>query len=457
MERTALKKIIEWNRYRTKPLIIYGARQIGKTYLIKKLFAERFYKNNYVYIDFKQDDDIRTFVLSGGANGGSVCDAKKIIEYISLRKNIKISSKTLLIFDESQEALPIITSLKYFKQDYPKIPVIVSGSMVRLKIKREIRINNQQHGEGFFFPIGAVEEMQMYPMSFEEFLLNYNSTLLDKIHEAYSNKKPLENFVHEIAVDALYKYLLVGGMPENVEMFLNGRSLIDVRKNISSIFNNYLNDMELYQVSTESIVRSKLIFNNIYMEINKESKNFRASLLDSKLKTRDLLSPIDWLVTSGVILKSNQTKELVSIPLCSDNESNYRIYMMDTGFLAFQSSINMATFIDKNSRNTLSGAFFENYVACELNSHGFPLFYWKGKHDSEFEFLVKDSFDIIPLDVKKGRGTLNSLNKFKDHNRYKYSVKVSLNNYGYDENTNVMTIPLYMLFEYLNELNKQNI
>ncbi len=155
------------------------------------------------------------------------------------------------------------------------------------------------------------------------------------------------------------------------------------------------------------------------MELNKESKNFRASLLNPRFKSRDLISPIDWLVTAGVIIKSKQTKEFVTCPLSTDDESNYRIYLMDTGFLAYQSQINMATFIDKNIRNTLSGVFFENYVACELNSYGFPLFYWKGKNDAEFEFLIHDSGLIIPIDVKKGRGTLNSLIKFQNHNKYK--------------------------------------
>ena len=140
-------------------------------------------------------------------------------------------------------------------------------------------------------------------------------------------------------------------MPENVKMYLEGKSIVNIRKNIISIFNDYLNDMDLYQVSSESIIRSKLIFNNIYRELNKESKNFKASLIEKNLKSRDLVSPIDWLVTAGAIYKSEQVKEVVTLPFSPDNESNYRLYLMDSGFFAYQSDINMSTFVDKNARN----------------------------------------------------------------------------------------------------------
>lgn len=282
--KNLFRKIINWNQNRRKPLMISGARQIGKTYLIKELFAERYYKNNYIYIDFKYDDDLRNFVCGDGKNNTGTCNAKKIIEYIEARENIKITNKTLLIFDEIQEALPLITSLKYFKQDFKDIPLIVSGSMVSIKLKREKNIANQNSKERFFFPVGCVQEIYMYPMNFEEFLLNYNKILYNKILESYKNKTPLSIEIHNLALDTLYKFLLVGGMPENVELFLENESLVTIRENTISLFNNYLNDMQLYQASKESIIRSKMIFNNIYAELNKESKNFKASLLDKDLK-----------------------------------------------------------------------------------------------------------------------------------------------------------------------------
>jgi len=451
MERKCLSKIIEWNNNRKKPLVVFGARQIGKTYLIKDIFAERFYENNYIYIDFKKDTDVREFI-NGNGEIKPVVDAKKIVEYISLREKRMINKNTLLIFDEIQECLPFITSLKYFKQDLNEIPVIATGSMVRIKIKRKQKIYNQKKEEGFFYPIGAISELYMFPVTFEEFLYNENKILYDKINNSYLKKIPLDSSVHEMALNLLYKYFLIGGMPENVQMYLENNSLLLIRNNIKSIFNDYLNDMDLYQVSSESIVRSKMIFNSLYRQLNKESKNFKPSLLETGFRTRDLISPIDWLITSGIVYKSEQLKEQITIPFKGESDSNYRLYMMDLGFLAYQSDINMSTFINKQTRNELSGAFFENYVASELISHNFSLFFWKGKNDAEFEFIINDNEKIVPIDVKKGKGKLNSLTKFKEHNKFDYAVKVSSNNYGYDSNNNIETIPLYMLFAYLNDL-----
>lgn len=455
MERLALADIIEWNKTRTKPLMVYGARQVGKTYLIKDIFAERYYEGNYIYIDFKSDDSAREFVCGDGKGREATSNAKKIMEYLSLRENREINDKTLLIFDEVQEALPIVTALKYFKQDFPNVPVIVSGSMVLIKLKRQIKIANQLKKEGFFLPVGSLQELFISPMSFEEFLINRNAALYQAINDAYASKKPLDDSIHELALNELYHFLLVGGMPEDVGLFLNGASLINVRKNMVSLFDDYLNDMELYQASGESIVRSKRIFNSIYSELNRESKDFRASLIDKKLKTRDLFSPIEWLVTAGAVYKAEETKERVTIPLRSDNESNFRLYMMDNGFLAYQSGINMSTFVDHDERNSLSGVFLENYVACELSSKRFPLFYWKGKNNAEFEFLLMEGNSVTPIDVKKGRGALNSLEKFKAHNHCAKAIKFSKNNYGYDEKSGIETIPLYMVYAYLNDLRRR--
>ncbi len=455
MERNALKKIIEWNEMRMKPLVVYGARQIGKTYLIKDIFAERYYKDNYIYIDFKKDDDARLFINGNGKNS-SIVDAKKIIEFLSLRENRPIDKNTLLIFDEIQEALPIITSLKYFKQDFRDIPVIASGSMVRIKLKRQHKIDRQQNSEGFFFPVGAIEEIVMHPLSFDEFLFNCNKLLYAKIMDAYKTKTPLDQEIHEMALDVLYKYLLVGGMPENVQMFLDKEPLVKIRENIISIFDDYLNDMDLYQVSSESIVRSKLILKSIYQQLNKESKNFKASLLDKKLKTRDLKSPIEWLLTAGVVYQSEQVKEKVTLPFSPTDGSNFRLYLMDLGFLAYQSGINMSTFVNPAIKNTLSGVFFENYVANELEAKNIPLFFWKGKDNAEFEFLLHNQNKIIPLDAKKEKGKLSSIKKFKQLNEYTYCVKTSASNYGYDKENKILTIPLYMFFAYLNDLKERN-
>ena len=455
MQRIALEKLIEWNnKKKRKPLVVYGARQIGKTFLLKDIFAETYYKGKYLYIDFKKDDEARTFI-NGGANGAGVCDAKAIISHFEYRERMKISSETLLIFDEVQEALPILTSLKYFKQDFPEIPVLASGSMVRMKIKRATTIANQRKTEGFFFPVGAIWEFNLYPVTFEEFILNYDSRLYEEIKKAYAERRPMDEYLHKLALNALYHFLLVGSMPENVQSFLDGDSLIDIKENTEAIFNNYLNDMELYQASPTSIVRSKMVFSNIYSQLAKESKDFRPSLLEKDLKTRDVRTPVDWLVTAHVVHRSFETSEVVTTPLKEKDESNYRLYLLDNGLLAHESDMSMLNFVDPAHRNDLSGVFFENYVACELIAKGFKLFYWKGKRGSEFEFLIEDDGQIVPIDAKKGRGDLHSLDAFRNHNSNKKAIKVSANNFGVDETKGVVTIPLYMFFAYLNEVNEK--
>lgn len=452
MERLALKKLIEWNgKKKRKPLVIYGARQIGKTYLIKDIFAETYYKGKYLYVDFKKDEEARAFI--NGADGrSSVCDAKAIIAHFELRERMKIGPDTLLIFDEVQEALPILTSLKYFKQDFPDIPVLASGSMVRMKIKRQATIANQHGSEGFFFPVGAIRELNLYPVSFEEFIMNYNPALYEAIKSAYAERRPLDEFLHRLSLDALYKFLLVGSLPENVQSFLDGESFVEIKENIDAIYGNYLNDMELYQASPSSIVRSKMVFANIYSQLAKESKDFRPSLLEKDLKNRDVRTPVDWLVTAHVVHRSFQTSEVVTLPLREKDENNYRLYLLDNGLLAHESGVSMLSFVDPNHRNEVSGVFFENYVACELVAYGFKLFYWAGKRGAEFEFLIEEDGQIVPIDAKKGRGDLHSLDAFRNHNSNKKAVKVSANNFGIDEGRGILTLPLYMLFAYLSEV-----
>ena len=458
MDRLALQELINWNNsINRKPLMIYGARQVGKSYLMKDIFAENYYKNNYIYIDLKKDNEFRDFILYGGKDKSSIVDAKTIIEYLSLRAMKRIDESTLIIFDEAQECLPIITALKYFKQDFPRIPVMISGSMVRIKIKREQQNDRKHKDESFFFPVGGYSKITIYPLTFEEFLLNYNNALYNKVREAYLNKKILDDSLHQMAMDALYTYLLVGGMPESVSMYLKNHDLLEARRNNINLFEDYLSDMDLYQASKESIVRSKIIFDSIYAQLDKDQKNFKSSLVGKNLKTRDIRSPLDWLNLANIVYESKQVKLVVSYPLKEDNDYNYRLYLFDNGLFTYQSKINMANFIDSNAKNTLSGLLFENYIASELKANGIPLFFWKGKDDYEFEFLVECNNRIIPIDVKKSTGVLKSLKKYKENNKCDLAIKFSQNNYGYDEVNKILTVPLYQAFMAIKDIKESKL
>lgn len=439
MERLALQKLIDWNNNkRRKPLIVWGARQVGKTYLVKELFSETYYKKSYIYIDCKKEDEIRNFC-------SETANAEKIIEYISLSKGRQINKNTLLIFDEVQECPNIISSLKYFCQDFREIPIIATGSMVRIKLQRETHKRGPTENDKFLFPVGKINQITIYPMTFDEFLMNSNRMLYNIVKKSYENKQPLESKIHELALEQVYKYMLVGGMPEAVEAYIDDNNLLEAREILKVLYDNYLSDMELYQASQEAVLRSRTLFQNIYRELNKESKNFSPGLIEEKSKTRDFATSIQWLTMAHIINQSFQLKEHITMPLIPDSESNFRLFLGDIGMFSYQSGINAASFISNERDNTLSGIFFENYVANELIAKEHKLFYWRGKTSAELEFIIESNNKLYPLDVKKGRGTLNSLKKFSNHNKFEYAIKVSRNNYGYDSEQKLLTVPLYFI------------
>ena len=439
MERTALQNLIDWNNNkRKKPLIVWGARQVGKTYLIVELFAKKYYKNNYLYIDCKAEDEIRAFC-------SETANAQKIIEYISLLKGKQINENTLLIFDEVQECPNIISALKYFCQDFREIPVIATGSMVRIKLQRETKKRGSKEVDKFLFPVGKINQITIYPMTFDEFLLNSNEVLYNTIKKAYENKTALDAKIHDLAMEQVYKYLLIGGMPEAVEVYIEDDNIFESREILKVLYDNYLSDMELYQASQEAVLRSRTLFQNIYKELNKESKNFSPGLLEEKSKTRDFATSIQWLTLAHVVNQSFQLKEHVTLPLLPDSDSSFRLFLGDIGMFSYQSGINAASFISSERENTLSGIFFENFVANELIAKQLKLFYWRGKTSAELEFIIESDNKLYPIDVKKGKGTLNSLRKFSDHNKFEFAIKVSKNNYGYNAEQKLLTIPFYFI------------
>ena len=437
MDRNAMRDIVRWNaKKKRKPLVVWGARQVGKTYLVKDMFAETYYAGNYLYIDFKKEDEIRDFC-------DRTANAKKIIEYISLHTGRKITADTLLIFDEIQECSNIISALKYFCQDFPEIAVIATGSMVRIKMHRETHKRGVPGPEKHLFPVGKIDQITIYPLTFDEFLLNHNRFLFDTVQVAYREKRALGAEIHALAMDEVYRYLLIGGMPEAVAVYIDDGDSYEAREVLKALYDNYLSDMDLYQASPEAILRSRAVFANIYRELNRESKNFSPGLLTEKSKTRDYISAIQWLEMAHVVNQSWQLKEHITMPLMKEEDSSFRLFLGDIGMFSYQSGINAASFISSERENTLSGIFFENFAANELIAKGNKLFYWKGKSSAELEFIVESNNALYPVDVKKGRGVLNSLSKFSNHNKYTAAIKVSSNNYGYAPEQRLLTIPFY--------------
>lgn len=442
MERRYLKDLIKWrDDPRRKPLMVWGARQVGKTYLVKDIFAERYYGNSYIYIDCKEEPDFCRYCESHHK-------ASDVLRYISLAKNKDVNQSTLLIIDEAQECPSVITMMKYMCQDYTEIPMIVTGSMVRIRIKRKKRGVSDN---SFLFPVGKINEITVTPLSFDEYLYNRNRRMYDSVVEHYSRKEPMEKELHEMAVGIFYEYLLIGGMPESVSAFLETDSFNKSRKVLKELYGNYLADMDLYQASPESIIRTRAIFSKIYTLLNRESKNFSPSIVEKGARGREMMSPIDWLTEARVINVCRKIEGRVTIPL-TETDNTFRVYMADIGMFSYQSAVDPLSFISDDGRNMLAGIFYENFAAQELKSRGLDLFYWKGSRNSEFEFILGKNDHAIPVDVKKGRGPMNSLKCFKETNGFDYAVKVSRNNYGFDESRRVLTIPFYELFLFADQM-----
>ena len=256
-------------------------------------------------------------------------------------------------------------------------------------------------------------------------------------------------------IDDFRTYMFIGGMQEVVDAFLAHKDKLSafkiVNKKIKEIYDDYLDDMGLYQTSTESIIRSRLVYNDIYKQLNKENKNFKISQTVENVKNRDMVNPYFWLTTANIVLQAYCLKEKVTSPLIKEDNSLFRMYLSDVGMFTYQSGLKYESFlIDKD--NSLSGIYYENYVATELTARRINLFYWKGKRDSELEFIIDVDQNIIPIDVKKGKSKLNSLDEFRIHNKKNIAIKVSSNQYGYNDDKQLLTLPFYYLSFYLDSV-----
>lgn len=250
MYRKKAEELIRWKNdpYR-KPLLIYGGRQVGKTYLVRDIFAKENYQK-VLYIDLAEDASARRFIKNH-------VNAGEIIQYLSIQKNTIIDSDTLLIFDEIQECMPLITALKYFCQDYREIPVIATGSMVRIRLKQiedgAIRKDPEiQEDTVFLFPVGKVDEIDLYPMTFSEFLFVRNTAFYNFLQTSWKERKEISQEYHDLGMKYFFEYMLIGGMPEAVDIFIQTGSYQRALMTLRNIYSNYLNDMSLYQISSES-------------------------------------------------------------------------------------------------------------------------------------------------------------------------------------------------------------
>ena len=430
MKRLIIDQLIKWKDSPSrKPLLLKGARQVGKTYTL--LDFGRNYYENVVYLHFEGNAEILKKIFASDLN------PKRIIEEISVyAKQTILPNKTLIIFDEIQALEEALTSLKYFYEEAPEYHIVAAGSLLGLAIK----------GGKFSFPVGKVDMLTLYPLTFEEFLLATNNDfLIEKIKESYISLKPLADIYHNLALDLYRKYLVVGGYPEVVKTYLETSDFDSVRSIQANISDSYIADMAKYATTNET-VRSIAIFNTLPAQLAKENTKFQYALIKSNARAKDYVLSLRWLKTSSVVLENVKVTE-GKLPLSVYEEiDSFKIYYSDVGLLCFKSGILPQDIIVNSSiSDKARGLLAENYVAEQLAANEYRLNYWESNGKAEVDFVIRQNDSAIPLEVKSTDNVrARSLRIYVQKYSPTYSIRVSTKNFGFENG--IKSIPLYALF-----------
>lgn len=427
MKRKIYKELLEWkNLGKNKlPLILYGARQVGKTYIVNE-FGKNNYKN-MVYVNFEQDEKIIPYFDASIA-------PKDIIRILEDFYNTKITQEdTLIFFDEIQNCNRALTSLKYFAEQAPGYDIISAGSLLGVSINRE----------KYSFPVGKVIIKTVYPLDFEEFLLALNKEILiERIKESFENNIPLNEGLHKEALDLYKEYLIVGGMPMVLNSYIeriNNMKYTDIQ---SLILSAYTADMAKYTDNSQS-VKTISAYESIPSQLGKENKKFQYTMIQKGARASMFGESIDWLLNAGVILKCDKTTRGDVPPNMYIDMSAFKVYMSDIGLLSNKSKITRNNLDEYNQ--IYRGAITENYVACQLKSNGYELFYWESSNNSEVDFVIIKDEKIIPIEVKSSeKNKSKSLNTFINKYNPEYSIRISSKNFGFENN--IKSVPLYATF-----------
>lgn len=429
MKRKAMEDLIMWkNKKNRKPLLLYGARQVGKTYLVKD-FASKYFED-IIYVNFETNNIISKIIDEN-------ISPEYIIKNLEIAFNKKINKDTTLIFfDEIQRNTRALTSLKYFYEEAPEYYVIGAGSLLGVHINKK----------DFSFPVGKVEFLTIYPLSFDEFLINTkNDLLLEKIKECFIKNEQMPTLLHEQALELYYDYLIIGGMPEVVNEFINSNSVMTAIDYQKSIIESYKSDITKYSEVTDA---PKIIatFDSIPVQLAKKNKKFQYKLVQKGGTSSIFGDSINWLINSGIANKCVKTK--IGLPLKMYEElDSFKLYMNDVGLLTNLSEFPIYLIKNREAVNELMiGMLTENYVASSLKYNGLNLNYWKNEFDSELDFILQSEKGlIIPLEVKSSKNTKSkSLTNYINEYKPKYGIRVSSKNFGFKNN--IKSVPLYAVF-----------
>lgn len=424
MERLIMEKLKKWkeSNYR-KPLILKGARQVGKTYILKQFGKENY--ENVAYFNFDHDENLQKLFEN-------TKNPKRILEQLTFAFGKAIlPEKTLIIFDEIQECPNALNSLKYFEEEANEYHIVCAGSLLGIRLSHTS------------FPVGKVEFLNMYPMTFSEFLNADNCENLVEFMKSIDKIEKIPEIIANQLEEKLKAYFIVGGMPETVFSWVNEKDIERVNSIQENILKSYESDFAKHVENSEAN-KISLIWNSIPSQLAKENKKFLYQTIKQGARAREYENALNWLNDANLISKVYNVKK-PDFPLKAYNDlSCFKIYMNDIGLLRRMSNLDSRIVIEGNRLfEEFKGAFTENFIQNTLkciydNEVNYFTF-----DKNEIDFIIQTKNKIVPLEVKSNRSTNNSsLTIFNQKNNNELSVRFSMNNLSKDEK--VLNIPLYL-------------
>ena len=429
MYRKIMRYLEAWkNSPHRKPLILQGARQVGKTYAV--LEFGRTHYDNVAYFNFETSPRLaQTF-----AEDISPDYLIPVLSHIAGQTIVR--ERTLIVLDEVQLCERALTSLKYFCEDAPEYHIIVAGSLLGVAVNRE----------AFSFPVGKVDMKTMYPMDMEEFLLAVGEeALAQRIRACFDTDTPLPAALHEAAMQRYRQYLTVGGMPECVLQYAQTQDQVLVRHTQDTILAGYLNDMSKYNTQNE-IKKTRLVYDNVTVQLSKKNTRFQYKLIKKGARAAEFENALEWLCLSGVISRVYRAEQ-VKKPLENYRDSDaFKVYVSDLGLLCAKKNLAAADILYMSEElNDFKGGMAENYAQTQLIANGYQTYYWESDRGAEVDFVIQREVRLIPIEVKSADNTrAKSLKVYMDTFAPDYAIKLSARNFGFEDGKK--TVPLYAAF-----------
>ena len=423
MRRDAMQQLYDWKEKTTrKPLIVRGARQVGKTWLMKE-FASSAYRQ-FAYINF-EDNEVMKDVFQKDF------DVERILMAIQLVTGIVVDTETLIIFDEIQEAPRGLTALKYFQEKAPQYHVVAAGSLLGIAMH-----SNDS------FPVGKVDFMDLYPLSFSEFLEAVGQEAFARLL-AKKDWGLIAAFRSKL-IDLLKQYYYVGGMPEVVNAFINHKDYAEVRQLQQTILDSYDRDFSKHAPIAE-VPRIRMIWRSVPAQLAKENKKFIYGVVKEGARAKDFELAIEWLIDAGLIYKVSRVKK-AGIPLSAyEDFSAFKLFLLDTGLMGAMSGLPPQALLEGNVLfSDYKGAITEQYVLQQLKSgKGLSIYYWSSDTSrGELDFLLQKDVSVIPVEVKAEENLQSkSLRFFVEKNAGLHGVRFSMSDYRKQEW--MINYPLY--------------